>query len=300
MIADTADGFRAGGGAIGDGSDFGSVAPGTRSETLLRVVRRWWWLGLLVLAGVTVASWLVGGWVSDQARQEAAQAAGIPLDRVEMRDGLNVHLTGFATEAERDRAVAAVSALDSSWAVTGGLTPGLAGAEVASAPSAPAAASAAPASVVPSATVPPTTATTTVPSKAAASATGAGGDGSSSLAKALNDLLQRSPIEFAAGSARLPTSATAVLDQAAATIAGAPAAVRVAVVGHTDADGSVAANQRLSERRAQAVVDHLVARGGIARSRLEVEGRGEREPVVTPERSDVDKQRNRRIEWVQQ
>ncbi|MCP5034611.1 MAG: hypothetical protein GY939_22640, partial [Actinomycetia bacterium] len=70
-------------------------------------------LGLLFVEAV-----LVGSWVSGIARDEAAAAADIPLDRVEV-DGLDITLTGFTDEAERDAAVAAVDALESSDSVIG-------------------------------------------------------------------------------------------------------------------------------------------------------------------------------------
>ncbi len=68
------------------------------------------------------------------------------------------------------------------------------------------------------------------------------------------------------------------------------------MVGHTDSDGSTRANQQLSEARAQAVVDYLVA-NGVDAERLEAEGRGESDLLVDPEVTPEDKQRNRRIEW---
>ncbi|WP_242108617.1 OmpA family protein [Luteimonas aquatica] len=53
---------------------------------------------------------------------------------------------------------------------------------------------------------------------------------------------------------------------------------RVRVVGHTDRIGAEAANQALSERRAQAVRQFLLEQG-IGAAAIEAEGRGEREPV---------------------
>src|SRR6185369_10677307 len=61
--------------------------------------------------------------------------------------------------------------------------------------------------------------------------------------------------------------------------------VRISVEGHTDAVGTDAYNQRLSERRAQAVVDYLAA-GGIARSRISARGYGESKPVASNETED--------------
>lgn len=67
------------------------------------------------------------------------------------------------------------------------------------------------------------------------------------------------------------------------------------VEGHTDAQGDAAANMRLSQRRAQAVVDALAKRG-MAANRLQAQGFGEERLLdagSTPEAHE----RNRRIEF---
>jgi outer membrane protein OmpA-like peptidoglycan-associated protein len=70
--------------------------------------------------------------------------------------------------------------------------------------------------------------------------------------------------------------------------------VNLSVEGHTDAIGTDAYNQRLSERRAHAVADYLAA-GGLRRNRLRVEGFGESKPVATNATEDGRAQ-NRRVE----
>lgn len=69
---------------------------------------------------------------------------------------------------------------------------------------------------------------------------------------------------------------------------------RIAVIGYTDSIGTAEYNMGLSQRRAESVVDYLVA-GGIARSRLEPIGRGETDPVATNETAEGRAQ-NRRVE----
>ena len=68
----------------------------------------------------------------------------------------------------------------------------------------------------------------------------------------------------------------------------------VEVSGHTDSIGSDAANQTLSERRADAVAGYLIGQG-VQRARFEVVGMGERYPVAS---NDTDSGRafNRRVE----
>jgi outer membrane protein OmpA-like peptidoglycan-associated protein len=69
---------------------------------------------------------------------------------------------------------------------------------------------------------------------------------------------------------------------------------RVLVVGHTDARGTDAYNQSLSERRSTAARTYLMEQG-IAGDRVDAVGLGESEPVATNE-SDEGRQANRRVE----
>jgi outer membrane protein OmpA-like peptidoglycan-associated protein len=66
------------------------------------------------------------------------------------------------------------------------------------------------------------------------------------------------------------------------------------IVGHTDAQGSDSYNMTLSERRAAAAANYLVAQG-VSRARLRSTGRGESEPVASND-TESDRQKNRRVE----
>lgn len=70
----------------------------------------------------------------------------------------------------------------------------------------------------------------------------------------------------------------------------------ILVIGHTDADGSDAYNQALSQRRARSVKNYAVMQG-IQGSRLSIEGRGETEPIASNETASG-KAQNRRVEIV--
>jgi OmpA-OmpF porin, OOP family len=70
--------------------------------------------------------------------------------------------------------------------------------------------------------------------------------------------------------------------------------VDVSVDGHTDARGTDEYNDRLSERRARTVRDHLV-RLGVEESRLRTQGFGESRPVATNE-TEEGRAQNRRVE----
>jgi len=75
----------------------------------------------------------------------------------------------------------------------------------------------------------------------------------------------------------------------------ADSSLRFQVEGHTDSDGGAAYNLGLSQRRAQAVVDDLVKRYGIARNRLVPKGFGLTVPVAT-NATAAGKALNRRVE----
>jgi len=68
----------------------------------------------------------------------------------------------------------------------------------------------------------------------------------------------------------------------------------VVVIGHTDRVGNLQFNDGLSLQRAERVRMELV-KLGIAESRIQIAGRGEREPLV-PTADEVSEQSNRRVE----
>jgi outer membrane protein OmpA-like peptidoglycan-associated protein len=94
---------------------------------------------------------------------------------------------------------------------------------------------------------------------------------------------------FASGRAALTTEAQASLRRLAAEIGGRG----VTVVGYTDSQGTDAANQRLSQNRADAVAAILKQAG--ASGRVTAEGRGEADPVADNATADG-RARNRRVE----
>jgi OOP family OmpA-OmpF porin len=101
------------------------------------------------------------------------------------------------------------------------------------------------------------------------------------------------PIEFALSSAELRTSTYPVLDELIQVAADCPGTI-VTVTGHTDRTGNEANNVALSEMRAQAVADYLVA-GGIAAARVRAIGAGSSQPIVAGNTRRA-RQLNRRIE----
>jgi OmpA-OmpF porin, OOP family len=102
-------------------------------------------------------------------------------------------------------------------------------------------------------------------------------------------------ILFARGQGTLPREAEALLAALLEAMTMHPV-VAIDIVGHSDRVGSVAANERLSQARAVAVREALVARG-VHAALLHTDGRGEREPVV-PTADNVAEPHNRRVEIV--
>ena len=68
------------------------------------------------------------------------------------------------------------------------------------------------------------------------------------------------------------------------------------VQGHTDNTGTVAGNQKLSEQRAQAIVNKLVEMG-IAANRLSAKGMGQSAPLADNS-TDEGRAKNRRVEFI--
>jgi len=103
-------------------------------------------------------------------------------------------------------------------------------------------------------------------------------------------------ITFDVNSDQLKMSSYGVLKEIAGMLQSAPD-MKVNIIGHTDSDGNAAANQTLSERRAEAVKRVLVNDFGIAANRLTTEGKGQSQPVAQNNSSEG-KAQNRRVEFV--
>jgi OOP family OmpA-OmpF porin len=101
-------------------------------------------------------------------------------------------------------------------------------------------------------------------------------------------------ITFDPGSTEINEAAGAVLDQIAEVL---PSClhVRMEIGGHTDAQGGETMNLNLSQARADAVLNGLLARG-ILTSNLSAQGYGESQPIADNE-TEAGREENRRIEF---
>ena len=105
-------------------------------------------------------------------------------------------------------------------------------------------------------------------------------------------------VNFEFDRASLRPDAKPVLDSVYALLKAEPA-LRLSIAGHTDNLGSDAYNQALSEKRAQAVREALVARGlkGRDAERLDAAGYGASMPIAD-NKTEEGRARNRRVELV--
>lgn len=102
-------------------------------------------------------------------------------------------------------------------------------------------------------------------------------------------------VQFATGKADLRPEAREALARFAGIIGVYPS-IRVTVEGHTDTTGSYETNQALSQARATAVRDYLVAQG-VDSSHIDVRGLGPDQPVADNGTAEG-RARNRRVEII--
>jgi len=104
-------------------------------------------------------------------------------------------------------------------------------------------------------------------------------------------------IYFDTGKSELKPESEPALEEIAKLLGSNPL-LKVFVVGHTDMVGDAAANVKLSQARAQAVVTALVGKNGVAASRLTPFGAGPYAPVASNKTEDG-RAKNRRVELVE-
>jgi outer membrane protein OmpA-like peptidoglycan-associated protein len=102
-------------------------------------------------------------------------------------------------------------------------------------------------------------------------------------------------INFDTGMAAIKPESAGSVDQIAALLKAAPT-LKVSIEGHTDNVGTPESNKKLSEDRAKAVMDAVVAKG-VAADRMTAVGRGQDAPVAD-NRKEEGRALNRRVEVV--
>ncbi len=104
---------------------------------------------------------------------------------------------------------------------------------------------------------------------------------------------------FKYNSAELTLNAQSILDGVAGNLVSYPQKNDIEVQGHTSSEGSNSYNLKLSQRRAQSVVDYLKMKG--VTNRLIAKGYGEGQPVAD-NGTEEGRSENRRVEliWIEQ
>ena len=105
-------------------------------------------------------------------------------------------------------------------------------------------------------------------------------------------------IYFDTGKAEVKPESDAALKEIAKLLQ-QDARLKLLVVGHTDGVGTLASNMDLSKRRADAVVQVLTSKYGVAPARLNAQGAGPLAPVAS-NKSEEGRAKNRRVELVEQ
>jgi outer membrane protein OmpA-like peptidoglycan-associated protein len=109
-------------------------------------------------------------------------------------------------------------------------------------------------------------------------------------------LVIKDKVYFDTGKSKIQPRSFPLLNQIARILIEHPDVKRVVVEGHTDSQGSAAANRALSQARAEAVKKYLVQRG-VEAARLEARGYGPDRPVAD-NGTAAGREQNRRVEFV--
>jgi outer membrane protein OmpA-like peptidoglycan-associated protein len=107
-------------------------------------------------------------------------------------------------------------------------------------------------------------------------------------------VVNEAAVQFGVNRSNLTKNAKETLDQLAGNAPNVKGYIFV-IEGHTDSTGSAAHNNTLSDRRADAVVRHLVANNNIPAFRVYVVGLGEKAPVGS-NKTSAGRSKNRRAE----
>jgi outer membrane protein OmpA-like peptidoglycan-associated protein len=111
-----------------------------------------------------------------------------------------------------------------------------------------------------------------------------------------NEIVILEQVQFKTGSAVILKASDDLLFQVAVVLSEHPEINKLEVQGHTDNRGGKKYNQKLSEKRAAAVMKWLVTRGSLDAGRLSSHGYGMDEPIAENDTPDG-RQKNRRVQF---
>ncbi len=105
-------------------------------------------------------------------------------------------------------------------------------------------------------------------------------------------------IQFAYNDSKILPASDGLLTDITTVLKDTPRIKKVEIGGHASSEGSDSHNLELSDRRAKSVMKWLVDRGGVEAGRLSAKGYGETKPLVTPDETEADREKNRRVEFL--
>jgi outer membrane protein OmpA-like peptidoglycan-associated protein len=106
---------------------------------------------------------------------------------------------------------------------------------------------------------------------------------------------EKGPIKFKTGKAEVDPACDKTMIAIAAIMADYPG-FHVQVDGHTDNIGNPEANKKLSQERAEAVVNYLTTKKGVDPSRLSAKGFGDTQPIAD-NKTKKGQAKNRRVDF---
>jgi uncharacterized repeat protein (TIGR02543 family) len=104
-------------------------------------------------------------------------------------------------------------------------------------------------------------------------------------------------IFFDTGKSVIQKKSYPLLDEIATVLNDNPRIKLVSIEGHTDGQGNRKSNVTLSQNRAKAVMDYLIKKGKVDKSRLQFKGFGPDKPIAD-NKTKAGREKNRRVEFL--
>ncbi len=105
-------------------------------------------------------------------------------------------------------------------------------------------------------------------------------------------------IQFAYNDSTILEVSFGLLNDIAQVMKENPQVKKIEIGGHASTEGSDEHNLKLSDARAKSVKRWLVEQGGVEDKRLTAKGYGETKPLVVPDDTEADREKNRRVEFL--
>lgn len=111
-----------------------------------------------------------------------------------------------------------------------------------------------------------------------------------------NRIVINEKIQFDFNKATIRPESDNLMEEIIKVIKENPHIKKIAIEGHTSSEGSDKYNLKLSDRRAKAVMEYLVTKGGLEKAMFTAKGFGESKPIAD-ESTEEGKEKNRRVEF---